>query len=123
MPILQNTRKIAFRSRWKTILLWVVTVGGGLAILGALALTLLMAWFSRDLPDPNSLMERAVPQSTKIFDRTGTVLLYEIHGEENRTLIQLQDLPPYVPQAAVAIEDKRFYEHHGIDWFGLFRAF
>jgi 1A family penicillin-binding protein len=123
MPIMQNTRKIAFRSRWKTILLWVVTIGGGVAILGALALTLLMAWFSRDLPDPNTLMERSVPQSTKIFDRTGTVLLYEIHGEENRTLIQLQDLPPYVPQAAVAIEDKRFYEHHGIDWFGLFRAF
>jgi len=80
------------------------------------------AYVSRDLPDPNSLLGRDVPQSTKILDRTGEVLLYEIHGDEKRTLVQIQDLPPYVPHATVAIEDKRFYEHHGISWQGLARA-
>ncbi|MFA5936091.1 MAG: PBP1A family penicillin-binding protein [Patescibacteria group bacterium] len=99
-----------------------VTIGGGLAILGALTFTILLAWYSRELPDPNKLLDRNVPQSTKIFDRTGETLLYEIHGEENRTLIQLQDLPTYVPQATVAIEDKHFYTHSGIDWKGLVRA-
>ncbi|MEO5928166.1 MAG: transglycosylase domain-containing protein [Patescibacteria group bacterium] len=116
-------KKIAFRPRWKTIFLWIVTIGGGLAVLGALVFTMLLAWFSRDLPDPNSLMGRNVPQSTKIFDKTGQTLLYEIHGDENRTLIQIKDLPTFVPAATVAIEDKRFYQHNGIDWKGLIRAF
>lgn len=81
-----------------------------------------VAYVSRDLPDPNILLGRDVPQSTKIYDRTGETLLYEIHGDEKRTLIQIQDLPSYVPHATVAIEDKRFYEHHGISWIGLVRA-
>jgi penicillin-binding protein 1C len=118
----KNGKNVVLRSRWKALFLWAVTIGGGLAVLGALVFTVMLAWFSRDLPDPNKLLERAVPQSTKIFDRTGTILLYEIHGEENRTLIQIKDLPSYVPFAAVAIEDKRFYTHSGIDWKGLVRA-
>src|SRR5690348_17353213 len=93
----KTPRKVAFRPRWKTIFLWIVTIGGGLAILGALTFTILLAWFSRNLPDPNTLMDRQVPQSTKIYDRTGQTLLYEIHGDENRTLIQIKDLPAYVP--------------------------
>ena len=117
-----GNRKIAFRPRWKTIFLWIVTIGGGLAILGALIFTMLLAWFSRSLPDPNTLMDRNVPQSTKIYDRTGQTLLYEIHGDENRTLIQIKDLPSYAPAATVAIEDKHFYTHNGIDWKGLVRA-
>lgn len=115
-------KKHRLQPRWKTVFLWMVTIGGGLAILGALTFTILLAWYSRELPDPNKLLDRNVPQSTKIFDRTGETLLYEIHGEENRTLIQLQDLPTYVPQATVAIEDKHFYTHSGIDWKGLVRA-
>ena len=108
----QTPKKLAFRPRWKTIFLWIVTIGGGLAILGALTFTILLAWFSRDLPNPNTLMERTVPQSTKIYDKKGETLLYEIHGDENRTLIQIKDLPAYVPAATVSIEDKRFYQHN-----------
>lgn len=110
------------RKRWKTALLWIASFGLIAFLAGSLTLTVALAWFSRDLPNPNTLLEREVPQSTKIFDRTGTVLLYEIHGEENRTLIQIEDLPPFVPQATVAMEDKRFYIHNGIDWKGLVRA-
>lgn len=121
-PEPHSGKKVMLRSRWKTVFLWLVTIGGGAAVLGALAFTVLLAWFSRDLPDPNKLLDRAVPQSTKIFDRTGTVLLYEIHGEENRTLIQIKDLPTHVPLATVAIEDKHFYTHNGVDWKGLVRA-
>ncbi len=95
---------------------------GGLLLVGALALTIVLAWISRDLPDPNTLLTRDVPQTTKIYDRTGTHVLYEIHGDENRTLIQIKDLPQYVPHATVAIEDKGFYTHHGVYWQGLIRA-
>lgn len=110
------------REKLKKTLIATTLVAGGLFLLGALTLTIALAWMSRDLPDPNTLMSRDVPLTTKIYDRTGAHLLYEIHGDENRTLIQLKDLPAYVPEATVAIEDKNFYSHHGIYWRGLVRA-
>lgn len=96
-------------------------VGAGLVI-GFFLVTIALAWVSRDLPDPNTLSTREVPQSTRIYDRTGEHLLYEIHGDEKRTLIKLADVPRYVPMATVSIEDKKFYEHHGVYWRGLIRA-
>ncbi len=93
-----------------------------LGIVGFFAFTLYAAWVSRDLPDPNALLSRQVPQSTKIYDRTGEHLLYEIHGDEKRTLVQIEDIPDYVKHATIAIEDRQFYEHHGVYWRGLFRA-
>ena len=79
-------------------------------LLGVIALFALFAWLSRDLPNPNQLMDRQVAQSTKIYDRTGQNLLYEIHGDQARTLVQLQDIPNNVKWATIAIEDKNFYE-------------
>jgi 1A family penicillin-binding protein len=110
------------KARLKKILTIGAVVLGGLFLVGALALTIVLAWISRDLPDPNTLLTRDVPQTTKIYDRTGTHVLYEIHGDENRTLIQIKDLPQYVPHATVSIEDKGFYTHHGVYWQGLIRA-
>jgi hypothetical protein len=46
-----------------------------------------LAWVSKDLPNPNQIIDRSVAISTKIFDRTGAVLLYDIHGDEKRTLV------------------------------------
>lgn len=104
--------------------LWILTaVFGGSVLVGLLTLTIVLAWVSRDLPDPNTLLQRDVPQTTKIFDRTGNTLLYEIHGEENRTLVELKDLPSFVGHATVSIEDKGFYTHKGVYWRGLVRAF
>ena len=116
------SKKAKRKERIKKTLIIGSLVAGGLLLVGALALTIMLAWVSRGLPDPNTLMNREVAQTTKIFDRTGTHLLYEIHGDQNRTLIQIKDLPSYVPHATVAIEDKNFYTHHGIDWLGLVRA-
>ncbi len=108
--------------RLKRITLIGGVVLGGLGLLGILGFTVALAWISRDLPDPNGLMGREVPLTTKIYDRKGETLLYEIHGDENRTLIKIEDLPTYVAHAAVAVEDKNFYTHSGIDWKGLVRA-
>lgn len=91
-------------------------------IIGAIAAVSVFAYFAKDLPDPNKLIERTPVQSTKIYDRTGEHLLYEIAGEEKRTLINIQDLPDYVKNAAVAIEDANFYNHYGIDFKGIIRA-
>ncbi|MDP3985578.1 MAG: transglycosylase domain-containing protein [bacterium] len=89
---------------------------------GILSFALLAAWVSRDLPDPNNLLERNVALSTKIYDRSGEHLLYEIHGNESRTLIKLEDLPPYVAHATIAIEDKNFFQHHGVAVLSIARA-
>ncbi|MDO8558173.1 MAG: PBP1A family penicillin-binding protein [bacterium] len=77
---------------------------------------------AKDLPSPGKFAERQVAESTKIFDRTGTVLLYDIHGEEKRTVIASQDIPDTVKKATVAVEDDNFYHHIGIEPKAMLRA-
>lgn len=77
----------------------------------------------RDLPNPGRISERTVIQSTKIYDRTGAMLLYDIHGEEKRTVIPFDQIPVSMVHATLAAEDIRFYQHGGIDWRGILRAF
>lgn len=93
-----------------------------LASLFLIAGSLTFAAISLSLPDPNKINARIVPESTKIYARDGTTLLYEVHGEAKRTLIELSDVPDYVKQASIAIEDKNFYRNHGVDWRGIARA-
>lgn len=75
-----------------------------------------------DLPNPERMSERAVEESTQMYDRTGKVLLYEIHGDERRTIIPLSDIPDAVKNATLTAEDINFYRHSGLDWRGIFRA-
>lgn len=79
-------------------------------------------WLTHDLPDPNRLIERQIAQSTKIFDRTGKTVLYEIHGAEKRTLINLKEVPENLKNATIAIEDKDFYKHKGFSVWAIFRT-
>ncbi|MFZ5364282.1 MAG: penicillin-binding protein [Patescibacteria group bacterium] len=96
-------------------ILFCILIGG---IFGVAAL----AWFSRDLPDPDKLLDRQVAQSTKIYDRTGEHVLYEIYSDQKRTMIELSDIPEYVQHATIVAEDRGFYEHHGFDWKGFIRS-
>jgi len=73
------------------------------------------------LPNPNQLVTRQPILTTKIYDRNGN-LLYKIYRKENRTLVKLQELPLYLIQATVAIEDAEFYSHHGFSPKGIIRA-
>lgn len=79
-------------------------------------------WVSRDLPNPNKLSDRILAETTKIYDRTGKHLLYEIHGDAKRTLIKIDDLPEYTIDAFIAIEDKNFYKHKGISLWAIVRT-
>lgn len=107
-------------------------------LLGSIGLLGMFAWVSRDLPDPNSLKTREVAQATKIYDRTGTHLLYEIYGDENRTVVKMQEgfcgddtnfetdvngIPLFMVQAVLTAEDRKFCSHHGFSVTGLLRAF
>lgn len=75
------------------------------------------------LPNPHLLKQyKVIPLSTHILDRHGK-LLYEIYREQKRTPVKLDQLPQYISQATIAIEDKDFYKHSGISLFGgIFRA-
>jgi len=93
-----------------------------LLALFVLFLFISVLWLSRSLPDPNKLINRQVAQSTKIYDRTGETILYEIHGAEKRTLVGLDDIPEYLKKATIAIEDKDFYIHGGFSVWAMFRT-
>ena len=91
-----------------------------IAIATAILITLIYLY--KQLPSPNNLTSSEnFPVSTQIFDRNGE-LLYEIYGNENRIPVQIDQLPEHLLQATVAIEDKKFYSHHGLDITGLIRA-
>ncbi|MDO8524784.1 MAG: transglycosylase domain-containing protein [bacterium] len=77
---------------------------------------------TKDFPRPEKFTEGIVAQSTKIYDRTGQTLLYEISGDEKRTVVPLDKIPNQLIQAAIATEDRTFYQHHGIDLKGIARA-
>lgn len=104
-----NKKKLFVATAWLVLFLMVSTF-------------LAVAWISRDIPNPNQLLEREITQSTKIYDRTGENILYEIHGDEKRTMISLEDLPTHVKSASIAIEDKNFYNHGGFSVWAMVRT-
>lgn len=80
-----------------------------------------LVWLFWDLPLPTQLSNSQVPVSTKLFDRNGK-LLYEIYADKKSTPVALTDIPENVKNATIAIEDKDFYNHYGIDITGIIRA-
>ena len=74
------------------------------------------------IPDVGSFESRKISESTKIYDRTGTVLLFDTGANAKRTVITLADMSPYIPEAAVAIEDSNFYRNIGIEPTSILRA-
>jgi penicillin-binding protein 1A len=79
-------------------------------------------YFAKDLPRPEIFAEREIPESTKIYDRTGQILLYEIYGEEKRTYVSLEKIPKYLREAVIVAEDDNFYHHFGVDPRAILRA-
>ncbi len=93
-----------------------------LALVGGIFLIGLMAWISKDLPSPSGVINRSITVSTKIYDRSGKIVLYDIHGNIKRTLITLNDVPDYAQKAVLAAEDRNFYKHSGFSITGIVRS-
>jgi penicillin-binding protein 1C len=74
------------------------------------------------MPDLKAFETRVITQSTKIYDRTGTILLYDVNINTKRTVMQLSDISPYIQKASIAIEDSDFYNHYGIRPLAILRA-
>src|SRR3989338_5665734 len=104
---------------------WIKKISYGLLIItgvGIVGGTVTMLIISRDLPDPNNISDRQVAESTKIYDRTGEHLLYEIFQNQKRTIVKLDEISIWVPKAFVSVEDKFFYEHNGVRLISILRA-
>lgn len=128
-PVLKRHKFLSFpRYRRPLQIRWLpaLTVMLTICFVGLLVATVLgmlvFAYFSKGLPSPNRLVERERALSTKIFDRNGQ-LLYDVYGEQNRTLVKIEELPPSLIDATLAAEDAEFYTHKGVDLFGILRAF
>ncbi len=115
----KKTKKGKRGPKWKKFL----KIFGYIMLGFAIFVAAIFIWFAKDLPSSSEILSgRLVDQATQIYDRTGEHVLYEIHGDENRTLISLDNLPDYVTKATVSIEDDQFYSHPGFDISGIMRA-
>ena len=103
-----------FAARGAALFLIVLFAFGGAGVLWAVSL---------DIPDLNNFQDRNVVESTKIYDRTGKVVLYDVHGNVKRTVVPTEGISDFIKKASVAIEDARFYQHSGVDPQGVLRAF
>lgn len=106
---LTSLSKIRIKHRkWQAIFFWVAVacmVSG-------------FYWFIlRDLPSPSTLGKYEIPLTTKIYDRNGK-LLFDIFVNENRSPVSLSDIPVYLREATISIEDKNFYQHGAINPIG-----
>src|SRR3989344_3912777 len=82
----------------------------------------LFFYYTHDLPRPEKFTETPFIQSTKIYDRTGEVLLYDIYGEEKREIVSFDKISDNLKHAVLTSEDERFYQHSGVDILGIMRA-
>ncbi len=73
------------------------------------------------LPSPDRLISPNQPLTTEFYDRSGK-LLYRLYEGRNRSLVKLEELPKYLVDATIAIEDKNFYKHGGVDFEAIIRA-
>ena len=73
-------------------------------------------------PDVRSISNFRPHETSIVYDRSGTHILYKIHGEENRKVLSHDEIPDSVRIATVAAEDKDFYSHFGVDFVSIARA-
>lgn len=107
-------------------ILWQFTFAVSIGFFGVFALIGLasasyLIYINATLPSYEELTERDVAESSKLYSRDGT-LLYEFHGEYNRTSIDLDRVSPYLKNATIAVEDKDFFKHGAVSLPGIVRA-
>jgi len=116
-PAAQAPTRLARRRRlaWQLLRYGVIA-----AVWGALALALVLAWFGRDLPRPETALDAARRPGLTLQDRAGRT--FATFGDVVGDPLRLGDMPRFLPAAAVAVEDRRFYRHPGLDLIGIARA-
>lgn len=97
-------------------------VGGGFGVLAVIFI-----YYAKDLPSPGKINAK-IGQTTVFYDRAeldkpgqGTKL-YEAHGNQNRLIVDYNEMPDNLKHATIAIEDRNFYKHGAFSFLGIFRA-
>ena len=92
-----------------------------LFVVGALGVFAIIIKYRLELPNIQSMVEDYKPQmATTIYDKNNNVV--DVLEAESRDAVKLEDVSPYVKEAFMAIEDKKFYSHHGLHFKGIIRA-
>ncbi len=111
--MVRGTKKFNF---FKNFALFSISVG-------MLLVAIFIIWVSSfKIPDFNSFEDRKVVGSTKIYDKTGEVLLFDVHQDIKRTNISFENMGTNIKNATVAVEDSDFYTHNGIKVTSIVRA-
>jgi penicillin-binding protein 1C len=115
LAALFKRRKFTFT--WKKLFITLGVIFGLFIVSAAAA----FGFFAPQLPNPQKIQAQFVAQSTKLYDRNGK-LIYNFHGDQNRTVVKSDQINPLIKQATVSVEDARFYQHHGFDPLGVLRV-
>src|SRR6478735_3822492 len=107
-------------SRFRRLLRWALVAFLGAAVLGVLGLGLLYFLIAPKLPDVDQLRHVELQEPMYVYSRDGRLMA--LFGETRRYPIEIEKAPARLKQAFIAIEDSRFYEHHGVDYKGVARA-
>jgi len=99
-------------------MLFLAVIAGIFLILGSSIIWATIA----PIPTIDNFQNREVAQSTKIYDRTGNTVLYDVHGTMRRTAVPLEEISPYIQHAAIAVEDATFYTNAGFRPTSFLRA-
>ncbi len=110
------------RARWRRVLWQALLAGGLVLVLGAGAVVGLFWYYGRSLPSFDTMEDYRPLQTTHVYAADGKTLVGEFF-EERRTVVPIDQIPPVMIQAIVSAEDKNFFRHAGIDYFGIFKAF
>ncbi len=106
----------------KEILIKLFYISIIILLLGVLFLLSFFIYFAKDLPRPERYTDHPISEPTKIYDRTGEHVLYNIYGEEKREIISIDNVPDHFIDALLVSEDANFYNHFGVDLKGILRS-
>ena len=104
----------------RRLLRWAFVTLAALVLLGAIALGTLYYLIAPKLPDVESLRNVEMQEPMYVYAKDGRLMA--LFGETRRYPIEIEAIPPRLKQAFIAVEDARFYQHHGIDFKGISRA-
>lgn len=98
-----------------------VTIFGGVGVILGVVFIILLVLVTKGLPDVDSISTYIPNETTKIFS-ADNIILADLHQEENRVVIPIEQISDNVKKTVVAMEDSSFYKHHGLDFRGILRA-
>ncbi len=117
----QKTKNFS-KKKWVKVILGIGKYGVFAFLAFCIFILFLFFYYTYNLPQPEQFTQTPLIQSTKIYDRTGKVLLYDIYGEEKREVVPFNKISDNLKHSIVASEDARFYQHGGVDLQAIVRS-